>query len=74
MRGALNSSVIFSLIVEGNRLSQPVPTFNRFRENTILRASLYVWHLQCGALCDGLVTFEMCAGVKYCFFDEAVPQ
>ena len=55
MRSALNSSAVWELTTEGERLFH-CGTVRGKKE--FFRASLYVWYLQYWALCDDLVDYK----------------
>ena len=65
MRSALNSSMDSVFATEWDRLFQ-CGIVGAKRE--FFRASLYVWCLRVGALCNDLVVFELWAGVIYLSF------
>ena len=65
MRSALNSSAVWELTAEGERLFHCGIVRGK---KEFFRASLYVWYLQYWALCDDLVDFKLRAGVRYLSF------
>ena len=65
MRSALNSSAVWELTTEGERLFHCGIVRG---EKEFFRASLYVWYLQYWTLCDDLVDFKLRAGVRYLSF------
>ena len=72
MGSALNSSAVWELTTEGERLFHCGIVRE---EKKFFRASLYVWYLQYWALCDDLVDFKLRAGVKYLSFSiDTAPE
>ena len=67
MRSALNSSVVWELTTDGERLFHCGIVRGK---KEFFRASLYVWYLQYLALCDDLVDFKLRAGVRYLSFSN----
>ena len=65
MRSALNSSAVWELTAEGERLFHCGIVRGK---KEFFMASLYVWYLQYWALCDDLVDFKLRAGVRYLSF------
>ena len=65
MRSVLNSSAVWELTAEGERLFHCGIVRGK---KEFFRASLYVWYLQYWALCDDLVDFKLRAGVRYLSF------
>ena len=71
MRSALNSSAVWELTAEGERLFQFGIVWGK---KEFFRASLYVWYLH-WALCDDLVDFKLRAGVRYLSFSiDTAPE
>ena len=70
MRSALNSSAVWELTAEGERLFHCGIVRGK---KEFFRASLYVWYLQYWALCDDLVDFKLRAGVRYLSFSIFYP-
>ena len=72
MRSALNSSAVWELTAEGERLFHCGIVRGK---KEFFRASLYVWYLQYWALCDDLVDFKLRAGVRYLSFSiDTAPE
>ena len=72
MRSALNSSAVWELTAEGERLFHCDIVRGK---KEFFRASLYVWYLQYWALCDDLVDFKLRAGVRYLSFSiDTAPE
>ena len=65
MRSALNSSAVWELTTEGERLFHCGIVWGK---KEFFRVSLYVWYLQNWALCDDLVDFKLQAGDRYLSF------